>query len=161
MPRVLQGDIFATARAHESELTIVFGSMGFNHMKLYWPMFAVTVASLSHIRDPFSDVLPQPYEYTPGRWLWFIRERENHGMTESDVRYALDAAFSWARQNGLKTVITNGIADTVDHSDIAAKQKSNDRRARLLIGLASDCERRFGLDITLVSLGTVFTRNVP
>ncbi len=161
MPRVLQGDIFATARAHDSELAIVFGSIGFHPMNLYWPTFKVTVASLSHIYDPFSDGLPQPFEYTPGRWLWFIRERDNQGMTESDVRYELDAAFSWARQNGLKTVITNGIADTVDHYDSEAKRKSNDHRARLLIGLASDCERRFGLDITLVSPGTVFTRNVP
>lgn len=161
MPRVLKGDIFATARANNSELAVVFGSIEFNQMNMYWRQFTRTIASLSHIRNPFSELSQQPCEYANGRWLWFIGAHHDDGLSDSDIVKALEAAFSWAHQMGLKAIITNGIADTGDVCDVTVKQKNNDHRAQLLIGLTTDFERRFSLDITLVSLNNVFTRNVP
>lgn len=161
MPRLLQGDIFTTATAQSSDLTVVFGSIEFNLMNMYWREFARTVASLRQIRDPFSDLSSQPYEYAHGRWLWFIGVRHDDGLTDSGVGEVLEAAFSWAHLNGLKTIITNGTSDKGNAGNPTEKQKSNDRRARFLIASTTDCERRFGLDITLVSLNHVFTRNAP
>lgn len=161
MPRVLKGDIFATARAKNSELAVVFGSIEFNQMNMYWRKFTRTIASLRHIRNPFSELSQQPCEYANGRWLWFIGAHHDDGLSDSDIVKALEAAFSWAHQMGLKAIITNGIADTGDVCDVDEKQRNNDHRAQLLIGLTTDCERRFNLDITLVSLNNVFTRNAP
>lgn len=130
-------------------------------MGYLWRAFAATVDSLRHILDPFSEELCRPYEYTPGRWLWFIRERNNRGMTESEARHAFHIALSWAHQNGLKTVITTGIADSGDRNDNNAIQKSNDRRARFFLELASDYECSLGVAISLISVDNVYTRNAP
>lgn len=156
MPRVLQGDIFATGRESDSELIVAFGAHGFNSFGTYWGEFASAVANANHIHRHFEPRSRQPYEYAPKLWFWWIETPNRDGMTETDVLDALDTAFSWAHKNCLTTVITNGIGDTPING---RTRQGNDDRASFLIDLCSDYENKYGLAITLVNLSDVFSRN--
>lgn len=157
MPRLVQGDIFGAAR-HDAELAIVFGYIGFNRIDLTWRAFAKEIPSLAGIRDPF-EKLDQPYEYKPGRWLWFIRySPESGGLTDADTRRALDQVLSWAQAQGVRTVVTNGAPEAIAGRAPLTRQKSDDRRARFLIELASEYEQKYGLEVTLSSLDRTFIK---
>ncbi len=156
MPQLSQGDIFqAAARV---QLAIVFGHVGFNEMRQRWLSFAATQAQLSHVKDPFVELPGRAVEWSPGKWLWFVAEQENHGMTDAQVTGALDAALLWASQKGIKSAATNGIANT-DHGRIAVdNRRSDDQRTVLLINYVQRAEQKFDLAVELISLNDVFTR---
>ena len=80
-------------------------------------------------------------------------------MTDQEITDTLNQTFAWARQQGLTTVITNGIADVHHGGDTAANRASDDHRTVFLIGLVSDHERHSCLQVTLISLNDVFVRN--
>lgn len=157
MPTLSQGDIFqAAARV---QLAIVFGHRGFNQMQQTWSTFAAMQAELRHVRDPFTELSGRAVEWSPGQWLWFVSEQENHGMTDLQVTSALDAAFSWASQNGIASLAINGVAN-IDHGrNTADNRRSDDMRAALLQNYAAQAEQRHGMDVELVSLNDVFIRN--
>lgn len=161
MPQYRQGDIFKISRNESYELAVVFGHIGFNLMAGYWRDFAQDVQDWVAVSHPFSALAGRPHQYRPGHWIWFIPEKQNHGMTDIQVKQALDQALMWAKQNVLGRVITNGISD-IDHGyDTEANRASDDSRARVLSQLVSDRERELNLQITLVGLNDVFTRNFP
>jgi hypothetical protein len=155
-----QGDIFAASLEIECELTIVFGHIGFNEMSGFWQDFARTQPKLAHVRDPFSEIPGRPIEFQKRRWLWFVPEGENHGLTNSQLASVLQEALTWALDHSLKSVITNGIADT-DHSQhTISNRSSDDARARFLIDLMSAYEREFDVTIGLISQNDIFVRNL-
>jgi hypothetical protein len=156
MPHVGQGDIFqAAARA---QLAIVFGHVGFNEMRQRWVAFAQNQPELSHAKDPFREFAGRAVEWSAGRWLWFVPEKDNHGMTEAQLANALDAAFAWASRKGIESVVTNGVADTDHGQDTAANRRSDEKRAAWLKDYAKQAEQKYQLAIELISLNDVFVR---
>lgn len=159
MPRLSQGDIFAATRDLECELIVVFGHIGFNAMSGFWQDFASAQPKLTHVRDPFSEIPGRPVEFQKRKWLWFVPEGENHGLTNSQLASTLQDALTWALDNLVNSVMTNGIAN-IDHcQDTASNRASDDARARFLIDLVSTYEHDFDVTITLISQNNVFVRN--
>lgn len=157
MPQLSQGDIFEAAS--RVQLAIVFGHVGFNEMRQCWVAFAARHDQLSVVRDPFAELAGRAIEWSPGRWIWFVAEQQNHGMTNAQLTAALDAALFWASQQGLKSVATNGVANTDHGHDTASNRQSDDERAAMLINYAERAERERHLALDLVSLNDVFTRH--
>jgi hypothetical protein len=161
MPEFLQGNIFAIISNQEFDLAVVFGHVGFNEMRECWTTFRQGLPGPLQANDPFAMYGGVPQEYSDGRWLWFVPEERNHGMDDAQLKAVLNQTMQWARQHGIRTVITNGIAD-VDHAhDTAANRASDDRRARLIASIVTRLEPDLGLCVTLISLNDVFTRNSP
>lgn len=156
MPKLSQGDIFQAAS--RVQLAIVFGHVGFNEMRQRWVAFAAKRAELSHVRDPFTELVGRAVQWSPGKWLWFVAEQENHGMTDAQVTRALDAAFSWASQNRIASTATNGVANTDHGRNTADNRRSDEKRAALLEDYAKQAEQRYGLTVELISLNDIFTR---
>jgi hypothetical protein len=156
VPQLSQGDIFQAAL--RVQVAVVFGHVGFNEMRIRWATFAATQAKLSHVKDPFTELTGRAVEWCPGRWLWFIAEEENHGMTDAQVMRALDTALSWASQKGLTSAATNGIANTDHGHSTADNRRSDEQRAALLTDYAKRAEQNYGLAIELISMNDVFTR---
>ena len=163
MPRFTQGDIFDAIQDGRADLAIIFGHIGFNQMSYRWTEFAggiEAVGSLASVRDPFSELPHRPQRVADRHWLWFVPARENHGMTDDEVQRALDSALLWATEQGLRSIATNGIANTDHGPDAARNRRSDDQRAALLAEYASRQEEALGLEIELVSLNDVFVRHV-
>ena len=156
MIQTSQGDIFQAAR--RVELTIVFGYVGFNQISLRWRDFAEDKPSLRQIRDPFTELRGDAVEWSPEKWLWFVPAQENHGMTDLQLTRALDAAFAWASAKRIKSVATNGIANTDHSGDTAANRRSHEKRAAWLIDFAKAAEQKHAINIELVSLNDIFVR---
>ncbi len=159
MPTMRRGDIFE--RLHEHDLAIVFGHIGLNLMDVRWRNFSESEETLAHIYDPFSTMPNRPQRISSGQWLWFVPEGRNHGMTEDELRGALDRALSWAQGEGHGRIVTNGISD-IDHgTETQANRASDDRRVQFLVDYAIQKEREADgtLCIELVSLNDAFTRN--
>ncbi len=159
MPSLNQGDIFAATLDRECDLTIVFGHFGFNAMSGFWQDFVRNQPKLAHVRDPFSEIPDRPVEFQKRRWLWFVSEGENHGLSNSQLTSVLKEALTWAMDNVVKSVITNGIADTDHSQSTTSNRSSDDARARFLIDLLSTYEHEFDVTITLISQNDVFVRN--
>jgi len=149
---------FIDRRDGDAGLAIVFGHIGFNEMREHWCPFAEAVPRLAHIQDPFSEIPEQPVNISPDKWLWFVPECENHGMTDENVLAALDAALDWARNAGINSVVTNGIPNTDHGHDTAANRRSDDQRAQFLVRYAADQEMAGDIRIELISLNDVFVR---
>lgn len=156
MPQLSQGDIFQAAS--RVQVAIVFGHVGFNQMRHHWAIFAATQDKLSHVNDPFTELAERAFEWSPGRWLWFIAEERNHGMTDTQVTRALDTAFSWMSQMGLTSAATNGIANTDHGHNTTDNRRSDEQRAILLKDYADQAEQRYCLSIELISLNDIFMR---
>lgn len=156
MPELSQGDIFEAAA--RSDVAIVFGHLGFNEMQLRWTTFSAQHAALAQVRDPFEELAGGAIEWTPGRWIWFVAEQENHGMTDAQLRDALNTALSWASARSLKSIATNGIMNTDHGHDSAINRQSDSARAAMLVRYAEQAEREHQVAITLVSLNDVFVR---
>ena len=159
MPKLSQGDIFTAVADRRAELAIIFGHIGFNYMHLSWCTFRDSVPRLANLRDPFAAIQGKAQWISKDRWLWFVKEGENHGLTDAELTSALDAALSWATSAGVRSVITNGIADIDGGRDCGLNRINNDRRVRLLIQYAAEQEKERGLSIELISLNSVFVRN--
>lgn len=156
MPKASQGDIFQAA--HRVDFAVVFGHVGFNEMRQRWVAFAQTNHELHRVNDPFKKWPDQALQWSPGRWLWFVPEQDNHGMTDEQLRRALDDAFGWASRAQMKSAATNGIADTDHGRDAAANRRSDETRAKWLKNYAEEAERKYGFCVELVSLNDVFLR---
>ena len=159
MPTLKQDDIFE--RLQEHDMAIVFGHVGLGHMASCWRNFSRAERILADIADPFTTMPNSPQRTSSGRWLWFIPDGQNHGMTEDELRGALDRALSWAQAEGHRRIVTNGISD-IDHgTDTLANRASDDRRVRFLIDCATRQETKSNgtLCIELVSLNDAFVRN--
>lgn len=156
MPHTSQGDIFQAAE--RVQLAIVFGHLGFNEMRQRWVTFAQKHQELGHTKDPFTELGGRAVEWSPRKWLWFVAEEDNHGMTDVQLEKALDKAFAWASRNRIASAATNGVADT-DHSrDTAANRRSDAKRAEWLKGYAEQAEQKYNVAIELISLNDVFVR---
>ena len=159
MPALKRGDIFQRLQGHD--LAIVFGRIGINHMACCWRKFSSAERTLSHVHDPFSTMPNMPQRISSGQWLWFVPEGPNHGMTDDELKRALDRALSWAQVEGHRHIVTNGISDTDHGTDTQANRASDDRRVRLLVEYATqkEIESNGTLRIELVSLNDAFIRN--
>ena len=159
MPRLIQGDIFEGL--HAPDLAIIFGHIGLNHMACCWRKFSQAERTLVHIDDPFETMPNEPQRICSGQWLWFVPEGQNHGMTEDELRGALDRALSWAQANGHTRIVTNGISD-IDHgTNTLANCASDDRRVQFLVDYATqkEAESNGTLCIELVSLNDAFLKS--
>lgn len=160
MPKFSKRDIFSAIIDGSADLAIIFGNIGFNSMHVSWRKFSVNFPSLVYVHNPFFEFSGKAMSISGGQWLWFVIEEKNHGMTDAKLISNLETALSWATVAGVKTVITNGLADT-DHGDNKILNfVSDDRRARFLIKYASEQEKARGISIELTSLNMVFIRNV-
>lgn len=159
MPSLNQGDIFAFSVDQQCDLTIVFGHIGFNVMSGFWQDFAHTQPKLADVHDPFSELAGRPIEYQEGQWLWFVPFGENHGLTNSQLTAALTDALTWASGRGVKSVMTNGVANINHGTDTTANQVSDNDRAQFLIDFAATLEQQFEVTINLISANDVFVRN--
>ena len=97
------GDIFE--RLQEHDMAIVFGHVGLGHMASCWRNFSRAERTLADIADPFTTMPNSPRRTSSGRWLWFIPDGQNHGMTEDELRGALDRALSWAQAEGHRRIV--------------------------------------------------------
>lgn len=156
MPKLSQGDIFEAAS--NAELAIVFGHIGFNEMHLRWKTFAKRSEQLRDVRDPFAELAGRALEWSPGRWIWFVAEHENHGLTDVLLTTALDTALEWASLQRLKSVATNGVANTDHGPNTARNRQSDGDRSAMLVKYAEQAERERHLTIQLISLNDVFVR---
>lgn len=153
-----QGDIFDAIEASRADLAIVFGHVGFNEMHQRWAAFSARHPQLAGVQDPFTEFPNGPTQLSEGKWLWFVSDAQNHGMSDEDLVEALDAALSWASRQHIKSVATNGVAN-IDHGqNKAQKRQSDEQRARFLIAYAAAAEQKYGVDIELISLNDVFVR---
>jgi len=157
MTKIAQGDIFQAAS--RVQLVIVFGHLGFNEMRQCWEAFKRNKGQLSQIQDPFMDLAGRAVEWVPGKWLWFVPEEQNHGMTETQLANALDGALAWASQNSIGSVATNGIANTDHGNNTADNRRSDEQRAAWLEDYARKAEQRYRMAIQLISMNDVFVRN--
>jgi hypothetical protein len=153
MPTLSQGNIFTAVADHRADLAVIFGHSGFNTMHESWQAFSESVPSLSKIRDPFFEIAGKAHPISDGQWLWFVAERENHGMSDNQLMAALESAIAWAAATGVKSIVINGIADVV------SDRVSDDRRASFLIQYATEQEDAIGVSVELISLNDVFVRN--
>ncbi len=154
-----QGDIFEVGPKEEYEFLLVFGHIGLGEMGHAWKEFKKRYANLKDVSDPFSHG-GSPISYFERRWVQFVPEEQNHGMSNEGLSQTINAAFGWAVEQGLRSVITNGIKDT-DHGLITKNNRtSDDLRVRYLNELVSRYERNFD-SIKLISLNDAFTRNIP
>lgn len=156
MPQFSQGDIFEAAA--QVQLAIVFGHVGFNEMRQRWVAFARNQPQLRYTNDPFTQLRTQAVEWSPKKWIWFVPEARNHGMTEAQLTSALDTALAWAFQNGIASVATNGIANTDRGHDTAANRRSDEKRAAWLKDYARQAEKKYQVALQLISLNDVFVR---
>ncbi len=158
MPVSSRGNIFDAAA--DVQLAVVFGHVGFNEMRHYWVSFSEKQPRIADTRDPFTDLAGRATEWSQGRWLWFVAEQQNHGMTDENLTASLDAALSWASSNGLTEVATNGIAN-IDHGQDTSKNRhSDEQRAAFLQTYARNAEKKYGVSVELISLNDVFVRGL-
>lgn len=154
-----QGDIFQFGIDKNCDFILVFGHVGMNEMANTWNRFRVGLSTeLSAINDPFHDI-HGPVLFSPGKWIQFVSERENHGMADEDLKHCINEALGWAARSGLKRLITNGIMDTGHGIDTAHNRSSDDRRVIYINKLLSNHEKEFE-SITLISLNDAVVRNV-
>jgi len=159
MAHLLQGDIFTVATERECELTVVFGHVGMNGMDVDWRQFVAAQPRLAHVHNPYSEVPCRPVKFGDRKWLWFVPAGENHGLTQTQLVSALEAALTWASANRVRSVTTNGIAATDHSQNTASNRASDDARAKKLIDLVTTYEKELEVTITLVSRNDVFLRN--
>jgi hypothetical protein len=154
-----RGDVFKVGCDEGYDFILVFGHVGLNDMAVTWRDFRSRfLKQFKAVDDPFSSI-GGPVMFSPGKWLQFVREEENHGMSTQRLRQVVDAAFGWAAESGLRSIITNGIMDT-DHGLVPANNRaSDDRRVRYLDELVHGHEHNFD-SIKLISLNDAFTRNL-
>jgi hypothetical protein len=148
MPKLTQGDIFDAAK--HSQLTVVFGRIGFNQMAFHWRRFSALSSELLSITDPFIEKPRQPIAWSDDRWLWMIPVGEEHGLTDNELEEALDEAVAWAVKSGVESIATNGAADTIQSGN------SRNESAAWLIAYARATEESHRLTIELVSLSEVY-----
>lgn len=158
MPQFRQGDVFAAIKDERAGLAIVFGHIGCNEMRKHWTAFAKGIPALSRVRDPFVELTDRPQQLSEHQWLWFIPEGENHGMTDERLTSALDRALRWASERGIRSIVTNGVANTDHGHDTASNRRSDDLRAQFLAEYAARMEEGLGLAIELISLNDIFVR---
>jgi hypothetical protein len=158
MPQLSQGDVFEVIDSSRAELAVVFGHIGFNEMQQYWVNFSAHHSELVGVRDPFKALVNGPIQISKERWLWFVPEEKNHGMTDGNLVNALNTALSWASMQHIKFVTTNGVANVDCGRDTAYNLQSYDQRARFLVDYATAIEKQYGISIELISLNDVFVR---
>ena len=159
MPSYLEGNILSPGPECAAQVAIVFGRMGAGEMALSWPDLAWGEPAFAHVRDPFERFKSRPVRASHGRWYWFIPSRLNHGLTDEQLREVFATVFAWAHGKELRAAISNGITNTDHTSDSLANRASIDRRARLMGELASEYERAYGMEISLIALNDAFVRN--
>jgi len=79
-------------------------------------------------------------------------------MEEGQLTRTLDDVFSWALENNIKSVATNGIANTDHGRETEHNRRSDEQRARFLVAYATNAEHKYGINIELISLNDVFVR---
>ena len=104
MPEYRQGDIFSTFRDEGFQLAIVFGHLGFNFMAHYWYDFAAAYPDIFPDRrlNPFDYFPDQPIAYRPCKFMWFVPERKNHGMKDSELKSEIFRIFQFYTSYGIQ-----------------------------------------------------------
>ncbi len=158
MPVLAQGDIFSAIP--RAQLTIVFGHFGFTLLKVSWDRFLERYPNIKTFDDPFKECPNRPFKLTEdGRYLWFIPDGDTRGLTDSQLEASLDEALSWASNNCIKTIATNGIANTDHRHELNHDRKSDERRAAYLKRYTAEAERRLGLEFELINMSDIFVRD--
>lgn len=159
MPICSKDNIFNAIKGKRAEFALIFGHIGSNEMGQLWKEFAFAMDAFRHVSDPFVELEQVPVQVPNGTWLCFIPAEQNYGIGEDSLQSILSDIFTWVREKGLQSVITNGVADT-DHGPVTEKNRqSDDIRAKFLIRDASVREAKYSISIELTSLNDVFTRN--
>lgn len=156
------GDIFVEILDDRYDLAIVFGHRGYSQTSIYLDKFRTVNNIMKDMDDPFCILSEQPFEFkVKGRkkWLWLINSNYSAGMNDNDLRVCIENALFWANSAGIHNVITNGINST-HTSNTIENRKSDDERTDFLISLLKELEKRFSLNVTLISLNDVFTRRL-
>ena len=157
MPVLAQGDIFsAVSRA---QMTIVFGHFGFTLLKVSWDRFLMSHPSLKKLRDPFKEIPNQPFRLNNECYLWFVPDGDERGLTDSQLEACLDDAVQWASTNRIRTIATNGVANTDHRHDLNHDRRSDERRAAYLKRFAAEAEQRLGIDFELINMSDIFVRD--
>jgi len=150
MPKLSQGNIFDAVEA--TQLVVIFGHKGFNLMDQTWSEFSSGIPALKDISDPFKRFSNKPVMVRDRRWLWFIAEESDHGMSDERLFKLLDDVFEWAIANGIKSVATNGIKNDDVNSNGYTK------RVRDLTEYIKRKERESGIFVKLISLNDIYLR---
>lgn len=99
-----------------------------------------------------------PVQLPNGTWIWFVAAEQNHRIAHDDLPAILDTIFTWARSMGIRSVITNGVANVDHNRRTNENRQSDDERALFLMQDAAARELDQGISIELTSLN-VFVRN--
>jgi hypothetical protein len=158
MPKFLQGDILKEGLDKPYDAAFVFGHCGLNEMAGAWEEAQRRVPAWESIRNPFDNNCHIQQTVPGGTPLWwFVEEKENHGMTDEQLRESYQGLFENANQHGAKNIITNGISD-VDHGiSTEANRLSDDNRVRVIIEMMTSYKKE-GFDVTLISLNDAYIR---
>jgi hypothetical protein len=148
----IQGDIFKVGASGDYQFILIFGHIGFNSMGGTWQEFKNENQSLQEINDPFVE-LNSPLEFTKYKWIQFVAEEDNHGMSNPTLETTFNNAFEWMKEQKLHKIITNGIMDTNHSKDTDNNKTNNHDRVKFIKKTCSKFEQ---LDITLISLNDVY-----
>lgn len=157
MVEKLQGDVFGVERG-DSSLTVVFGHVGYNPMRTHLDDYLAGVLSFPHVHDAFDELTDGPHETKPGRYLWFVKTKRNGGLSTADMTAKLDSACTWAVENNVQNLITNGVPDTGHGHVTQENRRLADVRAAELTEYATRASTRHGISVVLCSLSDVFVR---
>ena len=155
------GDIFSTADIEKFDLAIVYGHLGYS-LRNYWDDFAIKYPIFNSVTDPFKDEMLNSsyFEYKQGQWIIFREHYAGIGISDADLERQLEIDLAWAHELGLTTVITNGARNIGSIPNKAHNRLLDDSRTQFLIGLVTTLQRKYPLEITLMSLNDVFTRRI-
>jgi len=156
------GDIFSTADIEKFDLAIVYGHLGYNFLRDYWNHFSIEFPIFQSVTDPFEDERfnSRYFEYKQGQWIIFRTHYAGIGISDADLKRQLETDLAWAHGMGLKTVITNGARNIGSIPNKVHNRLLDDSRTQFLIGLVTTLQRKYPLEITLMSLNDVFTRRI-
>ena len=158
MATYLEGDIFENALDKQYDLAVVFGHIGLNEMAHTWRKAKRRVQEWYAIDDPFQMIDNIPQRISSGEWFWFVPCEENHGIRDDRLSKILEDIFSWASDNQLRTIVTNGVSNTDKGINIDSNRASDDERVHFINEIVIEYERE-GFQVTLISMNDAYTRN--
>ena len=153
-----KGDIFSYAGYYD--LTIVAGHIGLNELGALWRNFQRRYPEFEKVDNPFMEIGRKFVKLEDSKYIYFMPEEENHGISDDILKRELKAIFVTARKMGIKTIIFNGIRNTNDSIYVGLIESSDEPRIKLIVDFVSRyLKKGFGFkEISLVTLGDDFIK---
>jgi hypothetical protein len=154
------GDIFQNAE--NFDLTIVCGYIGLNIIGATYDEFKSKYNF--NIENPFLDLDKVFSTFSENKQIVFVNEKENHGISDSELITLLIEILSLANSKGIKKILFNGIISNQKRSDIKNNVESDNKRVRLMVEFINFYLSNFQTSITefnFIDMKDSYTRLYP